>query len=182
MIDINDFILARGGNPDKIKESQRRRGDPVEVVDQVIELWEDARKTQYGVTQLGSEINAIQKQIGLKKRAKEDASELLQQKEDLEKTKKAQEVVAAEKNEAVKALAKTVGNYVADNVPVSDNEDNNEVLRTWGPEGFVAEALGPKGAHSHHQVLEALAGYDPVRGIKIAGHRGFCLTGHGLFL
>lgn len=44
MLDINDFIVARGGNPDKIKESQRRRGKPVEIVDQVIELFEEQRK------------------------------------------------------------------------------------------------------------------------------------------
>jgi hypothetical protein len=43
MLDINDFIAQRGGNPDKIKESQRRRGGSVEVVDQVIKLWDDAR-------------------------------------------------------------------------------------------------------------------------------------------
>jgi seryl-tRNA synthetase len=35
---------------------------------------------------------------------------------------------------------------------------------------------------SHHEVLTRLDGYDPERGVKIAGHRGFCLTGYGLFL
>lgn len=44
MLDINDFIAARGGNPDKIKESQKRRGKPVEIVDQVIEAFEEQRK------------------------------------------------------------------------------------------------------------------------------------------
>jgi seryl-tRNA synthetase len=43
MLDINDFIVARGGNPDKIKESQKRRGKPVEIVDQVIEAFEVQR-------------------------------------------------------------------------------------------------------------------------------------------
>jgi len=44
MLDINDFITQRGGNPDKIRESQRRRGASVEVVDQVIALFEESRK------------------------------------------------------------------------------------------------------------------------------------------
>lgn len=35
---------------------------------------------------------------------------------------------------------------------------------------------------SHHEVLTRLDGYDPERGVKIVGHRGFCLTGYGLFL
>ena len=35
---------------------------------------------------------------------------------------------------------------------------------------------------SHHEVLTRLDGYDAERGVKIAGHRGYCLTGYGLFL
>lgn len=35
---------------------------------------------------------------------------------------------------------------------------------------------------SHHEVLTRLDGYDPERGVKIVGHRGYCLTGYGLFL
>lgn len=50
MLDINDFIVARGGNPDKIKESQRRRGKPEEIVDQVIDLFEEQRKGHFPST------------------------------------------------------------------------------------------------------------------------------------
>lgn len=35
---------------------------------------------------------------------------------------------------------------------------------------------------SHHEVLTRLDGYDPERGVKVVGHRGYCLTGYGLFL
>jgi seryl-tRNA synthetase len=44
MLDINDFIAERGGDVKKIKESQRRRHAPEEVVDEVIALFEDHRK------------------------------------------------------------------------------------------------------------------------------------------
>ena len=47
MLDVNDFITDRGGNPEKIRESQRRRHAPVEVVDEVIALFDDARKSSY---------------------------------------------------------------------------------------------------------------------------------------
>jgi len=43
MLDIEDFIVARGGNPDKIKESQRRRYGSVELVDEIIAKWEHNR-------------------------------------------------------------------------------------------------------------------------------------------
>ena len=44
MLDVLDFVEDRGGNPTKIRESQRRRNAPEEVVDEVIILYEDHRK------------------------------------------------------------------------------------------------------------------------------------------
>lgn len=45
MLDVSDFIVEKGGNPNKIRESQRRRYGPEEAVDQVIALFEDHRKS-----------------------------------------------------------------------------------------------------------------------------------------
>lgn len=45
MLDVNDFIVEKGGDPKKIKESQRRRYASEEVVDEVIALYEDHRKS-----------------------------------------------------------------------------------------------------------------------------------------
>jgi hypothetical protein len=45
MLDILDFIVDKGGNPEKIKESQRRRYAPEGAVDEVIALYEDHRKS-----------------------------------------------------------------------------------------------------------------------------------------
>ncbi|KAF7559266.1 hypothetical protein G7046_g4901 [Stylonectria norvegica] len=179
MLDVEDFIEERGGNPEKIRQSQRLRNDPVELVDEVINLWQEARRAKYEFSQIGTQINGVQKQIGLKKRAKEDATELLQQKEELTQKKNAQEAIAEAKNNELRIKARLVGNYVHESVPVSDNEDNNEVIRTWKPEGF-SEAN--KQSLSHHEVLWRLGGYDPIRGVKLVGHRGYCLTGYGMFL
>lgn len=44
MLDLNDFIAERGGDPNKIKESQRKRYAPEEAVDEVIALYEEARR------------------------------------------------------------------------------------------------------------------------------------------
>jgi seryl-tRNA synthetase len=95
----------------------------------------------------------------------------------LEEKKKAQELVAVEKNAALLALAKTVGNYVDDTVVVDNNEDNNQIVKTWGNLDKEKQAK-----LSHHEVLLKLDGYDPVRGVKLVGHRGYCLTGYGVFL
>lgn len=45
MLDVSDFIVEKGGDPNKIRESQRRRYAPEEVVDQVIALFEDHRRS-----------------------------------------------------------------------------------------------------------------------------------------
>ena len=122
MLDITDFIAERGGDPEKIRQSQRRRGEPVEIVDEIIHMFEDHRKTNYSSTQIGSKINDTQKEIGKKKKAKEDAEDVLKQKEALQREKAAQEALAAEKLQALHLKAKTVGNYVHDSVPISNDE------------------------------------------------------------
>ena len=47
MLDIFDFVVEKGGNPEKIKESQRRRNAPEEAVDEIIALYEDHRKSKF---------------------------------------------------------------------------------------------------------------------------------------
>ncbi|KAK2628584.1 hypothetical protein QTJ16_001687 [Diplocarpon rosae] len=179
MLDIFDFIKEKGGNPDKIKESQRRRWAPEEAVDQVIELYEDHRKTQYAATQINTKINETQKQIGVKRKAKEDAADLMAQKVDLEKEKKALTDSATEKELILKKKIGTIGNIVHDSVPISDNEDNNILQREWAPEGLKVEK---RDVLSHHEVLTRLDGYDPERGVKVVGHRGYFLKKWGVFL
>jgi len=75
-------------------------------------------------------------------------------------------------------------------------EDDNPILRTWTPEGVKLEKK--EGALSHHEILVGfsspelrntansqkykLSGYNPDGGVKIAGHRGYALTGPGVRL
>ncbi|ELQ43616.1 seryl-tRNA synthetase [Pyricularia oryzae Y34] len=179
VLDVTDFITERGGNPEKIRESQRRRHAPVEVVDEIIAMWDDHRRTQYAATQMNAQINDVQKKIGAKKKAKEDASEFLQEKIALEKAKKELIDSAAEKQKILDKKLTTIGNIVHDSVPVSDNEDNNEIIRTYCPEGLTVEK---RECLSHHEVLTRLDGYDPDRGIKAVGHRGYFLRQWGVFL
>lgn len=99
---------------------------------------------------------------------------------ELKKQKAAKEDEAAEKQKKLNMKAKSVGNYVHKDVPVSGTEDDNAVVKTWAPEDRKAEFKSD--GIPHHGVLTRLNGYDPERGVKIVGHRGYCLTGYGLFL
>ena len=71
MLDVFDFIVDKGGDPKKVRESQRRRNAPEEDVDEVINLYEDARRTKYAASQAKQRINALQKEIGQKKKVGE---------------------------------------------------------------------------------------------------------------
>lgn len=98
---------------------------------------------QYQATQINTKINEVQKQIGIKRKvgfylplrnfehaalisvvsqAKENADVLMGQKGELEKEKKALIDSAAEKDVALRKKISTIGNFVHDSVPISDNE------------------------------------------------------------
>ena len=70
MLDVFDFIPDKGGDPRKVKESQSRRYAPQEAVDEVIALYEEARKTKYAAAQAKQQINALQKEIGQRKKVR----------------------------------------------------------------------------------------------------------------
>ncbi|KAI8139080.1 seryl-tRNA synthetase [Fennellomyces sp. T-0311] len=180
MLDINLLLEDRGGNPETVKESQRRRGGNVEIVDEIIALYKDWVKTQFLSDQKNKEINAVQKEIGKKFKAKEDASPLLKQKEELQKAKEKLIAEAKEGEASWKEKLGTLGNIVHESVPTSMNEDNNEVIRTYNHNNV--EPVKRTDILSHHEVLQRLDGYDQERGANVAGHRGYFLTGVGVDL
>lgn len=79
--------------------------------------------------QLNTKINEVQKAIGQKKKAKENADDLLAKKIDLEKEKKSFIDSAAEKDAVLKEKLGTIGNLVHESVPVEQNEvcDNTHI-------------------------------------------------------
>lgn len=136
-------------------------------MDEIIADWEDHRKTQYAATQIGSDINALQKQIGQKKKAKEPADDIIKQRLQLVEEKKKKEEEAAQKLAALNIKVKSVGNYVHPSVPVSGTEDDNAVLRKWSPEG-MGEPKPLEGGLPHHGVLTRLDGWDSDRAVKVS--------------
>lgn len=187
MLDINQFIVEKGGNPELIKQSQKARNASVELVDEIISDYKEWVKTRFDLDELNKKLNKLQKEIGLKFKTKEDASELLAEKEKLTQEKK--DLTDKEQNEDKELRGKVsqIGNIVHPSVVVSNDEENNEIVRTWKPEdlesvGPLASVTGKPAQLSHHEVLLRLDGYDPERGVKISGHRGYFFRNYGVFL
>lgn len=186
MLDINAFLVEKGGEPDKIKASQKKRGAPVELVDEIIADYKKWTVIRFDLDAVNKNLNALQKQIGQKFKAKEDASELLAQKDKLTADKKELTETEQKADADLRYKVNQVGNIVHESVVDSLDEENNELVRTWKPEGYevaqVAAATGVEAKLSHHEILLRLDGYDPERGVRIVGHRGYFLRKWGVFL
>ncbi|KAI5959595.1 SES1 [Candida pseudojiufengensis] len=187
MLDINSFIVEKGGNPDKIKESQKKRGASVELVDEIIKDYKDWVSLRYDLDEQNKKINKNQKEIGQKYRSKEDPAELLKLKDELAEERKTIIEKEAEADKQLRFKVNQIGNLVHDSVIDSMDEANNELIKTWLPEGYskpeqVAAGTNEPAKLSHHEVLLRLDGYDPERGVRIVGHRGYFLRNYGVFL
>lgn len=187
MLDINAFLAEKGGDPQKIKESQRKRGASVELVDEIIADYKAWTKIRFDLDAVNKSLNGLQKEIGQKFKAKEDASALLAKKDELVAEKKAFTEKEQNADTELRFKVNQVGNIVHESVVDSLDEENNELIKTWAPEGVsevgsTATATGAPAKLSHHEVLLRLDGYDPDRGVKIVGHRGYFLRNYGVFL
>lgn len=47
MLDINLLLEERGGNPEMVKESQKRRGGSVEIIDEIIAEYKEWTTCMY---------------------------------------------------------------------------------------------------------------------------------------
>eukprot|EP00960_Hanusia_phi_P062858 765283-Hanusia_phi.AAC.3 len=187
MLDINGLREEKGGDPEKVRESQRRRHKDVQIVDKVIEADVQWRQLQFKVDNLRGDYGKVNKEVAMKKKAGENADELIAKAKEIDAEIKAAEELCnkcmAERDEM---LCK-IGNIVPDSVPVSDDEDNNAIIRTYALEKVLktesvpefkivkeldAAAQKHEGKLSHVDLIPMLGLADTERGAAIAGKIG----------
>ena len=155
------------------------------------------RQLQFKVDNLRADYGKKNKEVAAKKKAKEDADDLIAQAKAIDNEIKAAEVECVSAAEKRDELLGKIGNLVPDSVPVSDNEDLNAIIRTWGLEKvFEGEVPGEfkivkelddaisrkPGKLSHVDLVPMLGLADSAKGSDIAGNRGYFLTGDGVLL
>ena len=176
-LDIRSLREYQGGEPEKVRESQRRRFADVKLVDDVISEDEKWRGLIKGVDSAKEAKNRQQKEITKLKKAKEDVPPgMLEELKRLDAERaKIEEQIEPQATKVRQMLSK-IGNIVDDSVPVSqDEEADNEVVVKWGDPK-------PQAKRSHHELLFMIGGYEPERGARVAGHRGYFLTDVGVLL
>ncbi|KAL4637049.1 hypothetical protein ACB092_03G052600 [Castanea dentata] len=176
MLDINLFRVEKGGNPELIRESQRRRFANVELVDEVIAIDKQWRQLQFDLENLRKDFNKINKQVAQLRIAGEDASEMIKNTEENKKSAAEKEAEVREVLQQLNSKLLLIGNLVHDSVPVDNDEANNKVVRSWGE-----KRLEPK-LKNHVDLVELLGIADLKKGADIAGGRGFYLKGDGVRL
>ncbi|MFJ9802969.1 serine--tRNA ligase [Streptomyces wuyuanensis] len=171
-----DLRLLRE-DPDRVRASQRARGEDVELVDALLSADERRRSSGVRFDELRSEQKALGKLVP--KASPDERAELLKKAEQLKSDVKAAEAEQHEAEEEARRLLLRLGNLIHPDVPVGGEEDF-VVLETHGTvRDFGAEGFEPK---DHLELGEALGAIDVERGAKVSGSRFYYLTGVGALL
>ncbi|KAI5656660.1 hypothetical protein M9H77_25453 [Catharanthus roseus] len=176
MLDINLFREDKGHNPEIIRESQRRRFADVNIVDEVIQLDKEWRQRQYELDNLRKDFNRINKEVARLKISGQDASEMIKSTDENKQSTAKKDAEVQEARSVLYKKLETIGNLVHDSVPVSNDEANNAVIRTWG------EKRSEPKLKNHVELVELLGIADTKKGANVAGGRGFYLKGDGVRL
>ncbi|MER6329033.1 serine--tRNA ligase [Streptomyces sp. NPDC001034] len=171
-----DLRLLRE-DPDRVRASQRARGEDVALVDSLLSA--DERRRSSGVR--FDELRAEQKQLGklIPKASADEKAELLKRAEQLKADVKAADTERDAADAETQELLLRLGNLVHPDVPVGGEEDfvtleTHGTIRDFGAEGFE-----PK---DHLELGQLLGAIDVERGAKVSGSRFYFLTGVGALL
>ncbi|MFF7310691.1 serine--tRNA ligase [Streptomyces sp. NPDC008137] len=171
-----DLRLLRE-DPDRVRASQRARGEDVALVDALLSA--DERRRSSGVR--FDELRAEQKALGklIPKAAGDEKAELLKKAGQLAADVKAADADRDAAATETQELLQRLGNLVHPDVPVGGEEDF-VTLETHGSiRDFAAEGFEPK---DHLELGQILGAIDVERGAKVSGSRFYFLTGVGALL
>ena len=179
-------------DPDRLRESQRRRGESVVLIDDLVAADVAKREAQQRFDELRNEQKTLGKQIGplqgaLKKSADASARAdaqaqldvLMGRAQELADQVKAADEAADTAGAALDALWLQVSNLVSLESPVGGEEDFVVLAEVGTPRDFTAEGFAPR---DHVELGQLLGAIDIDRGVKVSGSRFFYLTGPGALL
>ncbi len=172
MIDIK-FLRE---NPEVVKENIKKKfqDHKLTLVDEVIELDAEARKTQQEADALRADRNKLSKQIGalMGQGKKEEAEEV--KKQVNAQAARLEELAEKEKelNEKVTKIMMTIPNIIDPSVPIGKNDEENVEIEKYG-EPVVPDFEIPY----HTDIMEKFNGIDLDGARKVAGNGFYYLMG-----
>ena len=172
MIDIK-FLRE---NPEAVKENIRKKfqDQKLPLVDEVIELDKESRKTQQEADELRASRNRISKEIGsLMKQGKKEEAEA-KKAEVAAGAKRLEELEAkeAELQEKILKDMMTIPNIIDPSVPIGKDDSENVEITRYG-EPVVPDFEIPY----HTEIMERFNGIDLDSARKVAGNGFYYLMG-----
>jgi len=172
MIDIK-FLRE---NPEAVKENIKKKfqDHKLPLVDEVIELDAQARKTQQEADNLRAERNKLSKQIGalMGQGKKEEAEAVKQQVNAQAKTLEELAERERELGDKVTKIMMTIPNIIDPSVPIGKNDTENVEIQKYG-EPVVPDFEIPY----HTEIMERFHGIDLDSARKVAGNGFYYLMG-----
>jgi seryl-tRNA synthetase len=161
-------------DPDRVRASQRARGESESLVDDLIKADEARRNAIASFEELRAEQKALGRRVAQARG--DDRASLLSRTKELADMVKNAEAAQNEITTVFDQMLRQVGNVVFDDVP-HGGEDDYLVVETLGtPRDFAAEGFPPK---DHLELGQLLGAIDVERGAKVSGSRFYYLTGQG---
>lgn len=172
MIDIK-FLRE---NPEAVKENIRKKfqDQKLELVDEVISLDAESRRTQQEADDLRANRNKISKEIGaLMGQGKKEEAELKKQ-EVANNAKRLAELEEKESQlqEKITKIMMTIPNIIDASVPIGRDDTENVEIKKYG-EPFIPDFEVPY----HTDIMEKFNGIDLDSARKVAGNGFYYLMG-----
>jgi seryl-tRNA synthetase len=168
--DVIDLRALRE-DPDRLRASQRARGEDDAVVDILLELEERRRGALTSFEQLRAEQKSIGKSVSTA--SGEERRHLLDRAKELAQQVRQAESQAGRLEEELGEALRAVPNLIEDGAPAGGEQDFVVLEHIGEPPVFDFE---PK---DHLELGEMLGAIDTERGAKVSGARFYYLTGVG---
>jgi len=152
-------------NPGVVRKALEKRGSKIDI-EEFAALDTRRKEIIAEVEALKAEKNTVGPEIAKRKKAGEDASDLLRKMGDVSSRTKELDRKLNEVQAAQKEWMMAVPNIPHESVPLGESEDDNPVLRSWGDKPEFD--FQPK---EHWELGTALGGLDFECAAKLAGAR-----------
>lgn len=164
-------------DPDRVRRSQKARGESVALVDEALAA-DEARRSSISAFETA---RAEQKSLGARiaKASGDEKAALLARTKELSGRVKALQAEADEADAAYTEVVKQFGNIVFEDVPAGGEDDLYVIDEVGSPRDFAAEGIEVK---DHLDLGEGIGAIDMERGAKVSGSRFYFLTGPGALL
>lgn len=154
---------------DKVKElresEDKRFSEDPQLVNKAVAWYKIWVQNKQNLDSTRKAKNDMNKQIGALKKKKENADNLIIESKALSAEILVQQDIVSFMETQMKSAVDKLGNIIHPSVPVSKNEDDNVIENTFSCD----KKYDVSELKFHHQLLYRIGGFEPERGVKVAG-------------